>query len=146
RRKIGQHSGFKQSPHTFSRGNFSRSINTTLSPLAAQKAAQTDPAGPPPMTATSKISISFQCPGTSVSLKRFRSSGFDVSSLDHELVPSHFSNRWNPVADSHHVFAADRLARSRLLRTRRLGYGVGAHSFCPPAFCLCRFAFFLSCP
>src|SRR4029077_10805130 len=106
-------------------------------PRGPQNAPQPAPAGPPPMTATSKISISFQCPGTSASLKRFRSSGFGVSSLDHELVPSHFSNRWNPVADSYHVLAADRLARSRLLRTRRLGYGVGTHSLCPLAFSLC---------
>src|SRR5439155_25969203 len=140
RPKIDINSIYKQYPHTFSRGNISRSIRSVRNPLAAQKAKQVEPAGPPPTTATSKISISFQCPGTSESLKRFHPSGFGVSSLGHELVTSHFSDRWNSVADSYHVFVADRLARIRLLRRRRLGRGVGARSFCALAFCLCRSA------
>ena len=56
RRSItGQHDGFKQSPHTFSRGNFSRSSTTVRRPASAQNAAHVDPAGPPPTIATSKI-------------------------------------------------------------------------------------------
>jgi hypothetical protein len=54
RSKTGQHDGFKQSPHTFSRGNFSRSSTRDCKPAIAQKAPQLDPAGPPPMIATSK--------------------------------------------------------------------------------------------
>src|ERR1043166_6403971 len=46
-----------QSPQTFSRGNFSRSISATRKPAAAQKAAQTDPAGPAPTMATSTTSM-----------------------------------------------------------------------------------------
>ncbi len=53
----GQHDGFKQSPHTFSRGNFSRSRTSARRPASAQNAAQLDPAGPPPTIATSKIFI-----------------------------------------------------------------------------------------
>src|SRR6266850_2807741 len=52
--KTGQHDGFKQSPHTFSRGNFSRSSTRDCKPSIAQNAAQLDPAGPPPTIATSK--------------------------------------------------------------------------------------------
>jgi hypothetical protein len=52
--KTGQHDGFKQSPHTFSRGNFSRSSTSDCKPAIAQNAAQLDPAGPPPTIATSK--------------------------------------------------------------------------------------------
>jgi hypothetical protein len=54
RSKTGQHEGFKQSPHTFSRGNFSRSSTRDCKPAIAQNAAQLDPAGPPPTIATSK--------------------------------------------------------------------------------------------
>jgi hypothetical protein len=54
RSKTGQHEGFKQSPHTFSRGNFSRSRTSDRSPAMAQNAAQLEPAGPPPTIATSK--------------------------------------------------------------------------------------------
>jgi hypothetical protein len=54
RSKTGQHDGFKQSPHTFSRGNFSRSSTSVRKPATAQAAAQLDPAGPPPTIATSK--------------------------------------------------------------------------------------------
>jgi hypothetical protein len=54
-----QHDGFKQSPHTFSRGKFSRSITSVRRPASAQNAAQLDPAGPPPTIATSKVSISW---------------------------------------------------------------------------------------
>src|SRR4029077_366298 len=54
RSKTGQHDGFKQSPHTFSRGNFSRSSTRDCKPVIAQNAAQLDPAGPPPTIATSK--------------------------------------------------------------------------------------------
>jgi hypothetical protein len=54
RSRTGQHDGFKQSPHTFSRGNFSRSSTKDCKPAIAQKAAQLDPAGPPPTIATSK--------------------------------------------------------------------------------------------
>jgi hypothetical protein len=57
RASTGQHDGFKQSPHTFSRGNLSRSRTSVRKPARAQKAAQLDPAGPPPTIATSKISI-----------------------------------------------------------------------------------------
>jgi hypothetical protein len=53
----GQHEGFKQSPHTFSRGNLARSRTSVCKPARAQNAAQLDPAGPPPTIATSKISI-----------------------------------------------------------------------------------------
>lgn len=59
RRNTGQHAGFKQSPQTFSRGNFSRSRMIVRSPAAAQNAPQLDPAGPPPTMATSNVSISF---------------------------------------------------------------------------------------
>src|SRR5438309_882447 len=52
---IGQHCGFKQSPQTFSRGNFSRSTRMVRNPLAAQKPAQVDPAGPAPTITTSQI-------------------------------------------------------------------------------------------
>src|SRR5881394_3781104 len=45
-----------QSPQTFSRGNFSRSMIAVRKPAAAQNAAQLDPAGPPPTIATSNIS------------------------------------------------------------------------------------------
>jgi hypothetical protein len=58
RSSMGQHEGFKQSPHTFSLGNFSRSRTSVRRPARAQNAAQLDPAGPPPTIATSKISIS----------------------------------------------------------------------------------------
>jgi hypothetical protein len=44
-----------QSPQTFSRGNFSRSKIAVRKPAAAQKAAQLEPAGPPPTIATSNI-------------------------------------------------------------------------------------------
>jgi hypothetical protein len=54
RSKTGQHDGFRQSPHTFSRGNFSRSSMRACKPAIAQNAAQLDPAGPPPTIATSK--------------------------------------------------------------------------------------------
>jgi hypothetical protein len=57
RSNTGQHDGFKQSPHTFSRGNLSRSRTSVCKPARAQNAAQLDPAGPPPIIATSKISI-----------------------------------------------------------------------------------------
>src|SRR5438876_12399412 len=57
RSNTGQHDGFKQSPQTFSRGNLSRSRTSVCKPARAQNAAQLDPAGPPPITATSKISI-----------------------------------------------------------------------------------------
>jgi hypothetical protein len=53
----GQHDGFIQSPHTFSRGNLSRSRTSVCKPARAQNAAQLDPAGPPPTIATSKTSI-----------------------------------------------------------------------------------------
>jgi hypothetical protein len=53
RSKTGKHAGLTQSPQTFSRGNFSRSIKATRNPAAAQKAAQLEPAGPPPTIATS---------------------------------------------------------------------------------------------
>jgi hypothetical protein len=46
-------------------------MRTTRNPLAAEKAAQTDPAGPPPMTATSKSSIRFQFRGMRTGIKRF---------------------------------------------------------------------------
>ena len=59
RRNNGQDDGFKQSPQTFSRGNFSRSRTTVRRPAAAQNAPQLDPAGPPPTMATSNVSISF---------------------------------------------------------------------------------------
>src|SRR5438477_8237627 len=55
RRKIGQQPGFKQSPQTFSRGKFSRSRSNVRRPALAQKAAQPDPAGPPPAIATSNM-------------------------------------------------------------------------------------------
>src|SRR2546423_14115301 len=55
RRRIGQQAGLTQSPHTFSRGNFSRSKIAVCKPAAAQNAAQLDPAGPPPTIATSNI-------------------------------------------------------------------------------------------
>src|SRR5437660_2167992 len=58
RRNTGQHSGFKQSPQTFSRGNFSRSRTSVRNPARTQNAAQLDPAGPPPTIATSNVSIS----------------------------------------------------------------------------------------
>src|SRR4029077_1175780 len=57
RSNTGQLDGFKQSPHTFSRGNLSRSRTSVCKPARAQNAAQLDPAGPPPIIATSKISI-----------------------------------------------------------------------------------------
>jgi hypothetical protein len=57
RSNTGQLDGFKQSPHTFSRGNLSRSRTSVCKPARAQNAAQLDPAGPPPTIATSKISI-----------------------------------------------------------------------------------------
>src|SRR5437762_12995246 len=57
RSNTGQHDGFKQSPQTFSRGNLSRSSTSVCKPPRAQNAAQLDPAGPPPIIATSKISI-----------------------------------------------------------------------------------------
>src|SRR6266850_3322459 len=57
RSNTGQHDGFKQSPHTFSRGNLSRSRTSVCKPARAQNAAQLDPAGPPPTIATSKTSI-----------------------------------------------------------------------------------------
>src|SRR5262249_49374367 len=60
RSRTGQHDGFKQSLHTFSRGNFSLSSTTVRNPARAQNAAQLDPAGPPPMIATSK-SILIRC-------------------------------------------------------------------------------------
>jgi hypothetical protein len=59
RSKTGQHDGFKQSPHTFSRGNFSRSSTRGCKPAIAQNAAQLDPAGPPPTIATSNVSITY---------------------------------------------------------------------------------------
>ena len=57
RLSTGQHDGFKQSPHTFSRGNLSRSRTSVCNPARAQHAAQVDPAGPPPTITTSKICI-----------------------------------------------------------------------------------------
>src|SRR5437762_10196616 len=57
RSNTGQHDGFKQSPHTFSRGNVSRSRASVCKPARAQNAAQLDPAGPLPIIATSKSSI-----------------------------------------------------------------------------------------
>ncbi len=54
RSRIGQHDGFRQSPQTFSRGNFSRSRITVCRPARAHNAAHTEPAGPPPIMATSK--------------------------------------------------------------------------------------------
>src|SRR6267154_2148239 len=57
RSNTGQHDGFKQSPHTFSRGNLSLSRTSVCKPARAQNAAQLDPPGPPPTIATSKISI-----------------------------------------------------------------------------------------
>jgi hypothetical protein len=54
---MGQHDGFKQSPHTFSRGNFSRSSTRDCKPAIAQNAAQLEPAGPPPTIATSNVFI-----------------------------------------------------------------------------------------
>src|SRR5438034_11549351 len=61
----GQHDGFKQSPQTFSRGNFSRSRTSVRNPARAQNAAHVDPAGPPPTIATSKdcisVSVSKKC-------------------------------------------------------------------------------------
>jgi hypothetical protein len=54
RSKTDQHEGFKQSPHTFSRGNFCRSITRDCRPAIALNAAQLDPAGPHPTIATSK--------------------------------------------------------------------------------------------
>src|SRR6184192_87207 len=59
RSSTGQHAGFRQSPQTFSRGNFSRSRTIVCNPARAQNAAQLDPAGPPPTIATSNVSISF---------------------------------------------------------------------------------------
>src|SRR5262249_50534092 len=61
RSKTGQHEGFKQSPHTFSRGNFSRSSISDCRPAVAQNAAQLDPASPPPTIATSKIIGLMEC-------------------------------------------------------------------------------------
>src|SRR6266576_4457365 len=58
RSSTGQHAGFRQSPQTFSRGNFSRSRTSVRNPARAQNAAQLDPAGPPPTIATSNVSIS----------------------------------------------------------------------------------------
>src|SRR5437868_8673469 len=58
RSSTGQHDGFRQSPQTFSRGNFSRSRTTVCNPARAQNTAQLDPAGPPPTIATSNVSIS----------------------------------------------------------------------------------------
>src|SRR5437868_10943 len=58
RSSTGQHDGFRQSPQTFSRGNFSRSRTSVRNPARAQNAAQLDPAGPPPTIATSNVSIS----------------------------------------------------------------------------------------
>src|SRR6266700_1505179 len=58
RSSTGQHDGFRQSPQTFSRGNFSRSRTTVCNPARAQNAAQLDPAGPPPTIATSNVSMS----------------------------------------------------------------------------------------
>jgi hypothetical protein len=55
RRKTGQQAGFKQSPQTFSRGKISRSSRSVRRPASAQKAAQLDPAGPPPTIATSNM-------------------------------------------------------------------------------------------
>jgi hypothetical protein len=53
---MGQHAGLRQSPQTFSRGKFSRSKRSVRKPALAQKAAQLEPAGPPPTIATSNMS------------------------------------------------------------------------------------------
>src|SRR5262245_25801097 len=42
----------------------------------------------------------------------------------HELVSPHLPHRRHPIADSHHLFAADRLAGFRLLRPRRFCGGI----------------------
>jgi hypothetical protein len=55
RRRIAQQAGFKQSPQTFSRGKVSRSRRSVRRPFIAQKAAQLEPAGPPPTIATSNM-------------------------------------------------------------------------------------------
>ena len=48
RARVGQQSGFRQSPHTLSRGNTARSSTSVRTPAAAQNAAHEAPAGPPP--------------------------------------------------------------------------------------------------
>src|SRR5205823_13263839 len=79
RRKTGQQPGFKQSPQTFSRGTFSRSRSSVRRPALAQKAAQLDPAGPPPAIATSNMRD--YLPSDRNEQGIFRARGSDVISL-----------------------------------------------------------------
>src|SRR5260370_10567859 len=148
RRNTGQHAGFKQSPQTFSRGNFSRSRTTVRSPAAAQNAPELDPAGPPPTTSTSKSSIATQPRNRRSAIKPFQSSYRNNGILHHSnplplhdstsragarsesvgksfdgLVSPNFSHFRNSITDSRHLFAADRLARFRVLFGGWLGGG-----------------------
>src|SRR5689334_24869192 len=96
-----------QSPQTFSRGNFSRSISATRKPAAAQKAAQTDPAGPAPTMATSTTSMAL-----SVNCDRaaFNTSGArfkEERECVYGLVYSNSACFRHPAADSCHIFVVD---------------------------------------
>jgi hypothetical protein len=51
-------------------------MTSVRSPAAAQKAAQVDPAGPPPATATSNISIWLQSRKMMRKIKAFRALSF----------------------------------------------------------------------
>src|SRR5689334_10304915 len=98
-----------QSPHTFSRGNFSRSINMARSPAAAQNAAQVDPAGPPPTIATSTISIrdSFNCEAPVFNTCGARSKQERESV--YELVHSDPACCGDPVTHPRHLSFVNRL-------------------------------------
>src|SRR4030095_7128079 len=84
-----QQDGFKQSPQTFSRGNFSRSRTSTPKPPSAQNVAQLDPAGPPPTIATSNVSIAIKCNLSCRAESRHLSLFASLRLLAHDLVPTH---------------------------------------------------------
>src|SRR4030095_5620774 len=114
RSRTGQHPGLMQSPQTFSRGNFSRSITSVRNPAAAQNAAQVEPAGPPPAIATSTSSIAFQfelsCNRLQHRWRGFKSERDSVYVLVHS-DPSHCRHS---TADPHHVSFVDCLDCDRL--------------------------------
>src|SRR5689334_9555126 len=107
-----------QSPQTFSRGNFSRSISATRKPAAAQKAAQTDPAGPAPTMATSTTSMAL-----SVNCDRaaFNTSGArfkEERECVYGLVYSNSACFRHPATDSRYIFVTDRVGRFGVLVLR----------------------------
>src|SRR5262249_23037469 len=118
RSKTDQHDGFRQSPHTFSRGNFSRSSTSVRKPATAQNVAQLEPAGPPPTIATSKSLMDSTNYETALARDLIKE---DTNS--HGLVDSNPAHCRNPIADSHHLSVADRMDRICLLYARRLVRG-----------------------